>query len=753
MAVNNILHIVVFYHRIIAMSRLKRILSSELSLYVYAVVLCFFFLFWYLQLWNADFYIPFDYHWDALNTGASIKGMIDTHGWYVSNNYIGAPYGFLNYDFSSNVNLDMGIMKIISLIVPNWAFTLNVYFILTFILVTITTLFVFRKLGLSPLVSIVGSLLFAFAPYHFLQGEMHLNLSAYYLIPLFVLVCLWLFEEDFSLKLYRTYEGGNRHVNGRAIGAILICLFTGATFIYYPYFSCFFLIIAGAGAAIGLRKWQPLFNSLILIVIVVAVVIAFDIPALVYQIQNGSNHAIVRLPSDSELYGLKIIQLLLPVAHNPNPFLAALADRYNNTAILNLPETLSASLGLIGSIGFIFLVVWVFYNVFVRKSSFKAPFDKISRLSTLNLAAVILGTLGGLGTLIAYIAFPEIRTYTRVSIFIAFFSLLAFMLIVEYLIKKTTFSKIVTGSLLAILLVVGINDQASPAFVPDYYSYKASFNNDDKFVKLIEAVYPDDKMIFQLPYVAYPEGGITNRLSDYDLIRGYLHSTGVSWSYGAMKGRYGDFWMQVTAQKPAEDLVKDLVFSGFNGIYIDTFGYADSGAEIIHSLSVILNVTPIVSANRRLVFFDLAEYGNILESQYSAADYETARQDALYPLWPQLTGDFLPQSSVSFSGLGLSQSGKAAIIITNLETVVRKVKISARFSTGDTETVTLTIKDSNNVQTILINEAGYDYSGEFNILPGNNKIELTCNAKPVYDSSFATNLVFGMDDFRMTEIK
>jgi hypothetical protein len=733
------------------MSRLKNILRSEPSLYIYSILLCFLFLFWILQLWNADFYIPFDYHWDALNTGASIKGMID-NGWYVSNNYIGAPYGSLSYDFTANVNLDMGIMKIISLIVPSWAFTFNVYFLLTFVLVTITTLLVFRKLGISPLVSIVGSLLFAFAPYHFLQGELHLNLSAYYLIPLIVLVCLWLFENDFSLKLYRTCENGKNKVNGRAVGAILICVFTGTTFIYYPFFSCFFLIIAGAGAAIAARKWQPLFNSFILILIVIAVVLAFDIPSLLYQAQNGSNQALTRNPGGSEIWGLKIIQLLLPVSQNRNPFLAAFTDRYDSNSILN-NESTSAALGIIGSIGFMFLVAWLFYGIFNKRTAeFSGPFKRISNLSVFTLAATILGTVGGLGALIAYTVFPSIRTYTRISIFIAFFSVLTVLFIIDYLVKRTTFSKTVVVALLVIFLVVGINDQTSPAFIPDYAANKAQFTNDDDFVKSIEREYPNDNLIFQLPYVAYPEGSPTGDLTDYDLLRGFLHSTHISWSYGAMKGRYGDFWQQTTIERPVDQMVKMLSFAGFNGVYIDKLGFTDYGKDIINTLSPILNVEPLVSKNKQLAFFDMTYYNKQLKTKYSIEEYEVEKLNALYPLWPQFIGGFLPQSVVNDENRELSKSNIASITITNLMSTVRKVDIKATFTTGSDVTSSIEIKGETSIQNIQTNSDGYCFSGEFVLQPGENVIEIKCNAKPVYDSTRGYNLVFAMDNFQMTEL-
>lgn len=228
---------------------LKKVLSKEAFYYIALVILCCFFLVWIMRLWQADLTIPFVYNGDALSTGANIKGMID-NGWYYSNHFIGAPFGFAMYDLPGSGISDVLVLKPISLIFPNWAVTLNIYFLFTFLLAAISSFFVFRRLKISRVTSMIASLLFTFTPFHFLQGESHLSVAAYYMIPLVVLVCLWLFEDNFSLKLWqKTVPDSTVKINWRAAGSILICIGVGSNFIYYPYFACFFLLIAGVGGA------------------------------------------------------------------------------------------------------------------------------------------------------------------------------------------------------------------------------------------------------------------------------------------------------------------------------------------------------------------------------------------------------------------------------------------------------------------------------------------------------------------------
>ena len=56
-------------------------------------------------------------------------------------------------------------------------------------------------------------------------------------------------------------------------------------------------------------------------------------------------------------------------------------------------------------------------------------------------------------------------------------------------------------------------------------------------------------MVFQLPYVPFPENPPVQQMSDYDHLRGALHSRTLKWSYPTMRGRWGDTWQRAIAQK------------------------------------------------------------------------------------------------------------------------------------------------------------------------------------------------------------
>jgi hypothetical protein len=729
--------------------------AKEVSFYIVSVILCLGFLVWVMQLWFATLTIPFAYSGDAIFEGESIKSLIDIGGFF-QNPYIGMPTGFFSYDYPSNCFLDLFIMKLISFVFPNWAMTMNIFFLLTFPLTTIATLFVFRKLNISPIPAITGSLLFTFVPFHFLRGEWHLVLSSYFLLPLMVLVIFWIFEDDFLLS---DFEKGSQNLtsslmNAKSIICILICIGIALEFVYYPFFSCFFLLIAGLCTTISRKKWSPLLNAGLLIGIILLCIFMTSLPTILYHQDNGKNLEVaIRSPIESEIYGLKITQLLLPVSGHRIPILAHISDLYSQSAPL-VNENSFATLGIIGSVGFCILILWIFYQLFTKDSIIRnETLKRVQQLSVLNLSAVLLATVGGFGTVFACLILPQIRCYNRISIFIAFFCITVIVLLLDLILQKYSASKtkkwLIIGFIIVVLLV-GIYDQTTEHFVPDYKNTKTIFLSDQQFIQNIEETFPNDTLVFQLPYVPFPENPPVNQMGDYDHFRAYLNSENIHWSYGAMKGRDGDLWQREIASKPMNDMVENLSFAGFTGIYVDSYGYADKGSETISSLSSILQTTPIVSENKRLYFFDLTKYNEQLKSQWTPEEFAKQKDMVQNPL------RFVWQDG--FSGLESSQditwrwcSSRGTLNVTNPTEEVKTILINTTFSSGYPEYSQLKIESPGVSDILTINNAGYRYQKEFIIPPGQYTISFISDAKRVDAPNDPRYLMFRLDHPQISE--
>jgi phosphoglycerol transferase len=185
------------------------------------------------------------------------------------------------------------------------------------------------------------------------------------------------------------------------IVSILICVAAGSSGVYYPFFFCFLLLVAGVSSWWNRRSVAPLVASLVLTGVVFGTLVINHLPTIIYQRTHGAASMGNRTVGDAEIMGLKITQLLLPIGGHRLEKFAALKYRYNLGPLVNENDT--TSLGVVGSIGFLFLIGAIF-------SKRELPV-LIERLSWLNIAAFLLATIGGFGVLFALFISTHVRAY------------------------------------------------------------------------------------------------------------------------------------------------------------------------------------------------------------------------------------------------------------------------------------------------------------------------------------------------------
>src|SRR5205823_7319359 len=151
-------------------------------------------------------------------------------------------------------------------------------------------------------------------------------------------------------------------------------------------------------------------------------------------------------------------------------------------------------------------------------------------------------------------------------------------------------------------------------------------------VQAIEAASEPHAMIFQLPYVAFPETVPPCRMAGYMPMRGYIHSRTLRWTYGGMKGREGDLWCRQVAAQPVAEMVDTLCYAGFGGVYVDRAGYPDNAAGLESGLIQALGAGQAESPDRRLAFYSLAARIAVLRSGCTEAEWAVWRAWALHPV-------------------------------------------------------------------------------------------------------------------------
>lgn len=573
--------------------------------YCAAVILSLGTLVWMMGLWQADLRIPFDYArgGDALFYHMLVKTIAD-HGWFLTNPNLGAPADLHLHDWLLSDNFPLFLIKLLALFTADSGLILNLYFLLTFPLTTVASLWALRVLKLSDPLAIAGSLLYTFLPAHFLRGESHLLLATYFQVPLLIAVALWISRGE---PLRPAGKVSWRWLRSKAFAAALISVVAASCNVYYAFFAAFLFCVAGAVAWFRDGGRHLLIAPVVLSGILLATLLVNLTPSFVYAHRHGKTDVTQRSPGDTEIYGLKLAQLVLPIGGHRLAPLRKARYRYDTSipALLN-NENAASSLGAAGSVGFLVLLA----TLFGARLPARDP-RWLHHLSLLNLAAFLLATIGGLSSLFAVFVLPQIRAHNRISVFIAFFSLAALAVFLDGAcgrIEAASRRRLATWAVALVATLLGLFDQVPPGVArPPHARNETQYHADAALARELESFLPEGAMIFQLPYVPFPHTPSVHRMFVYDHFRVHLHSEDLRWSFGAMAGRDADGWQRRVSSEPLGALVQAVAEKGFAGIYVDRFAYPDDGAALLEELTALTSTPAVVSDDERRVFFALGD--------------------------------------------------------------------------------------------------------------------------------------------------
>ena len=539
----------------------------------------------FLELWDADLRVPFAYSGDATLNLMLIKDAME-RTWFYANPELGAPGKQLLYDYPvlSGDALPVAFFRVAGLFTDNAGLVMNLFFLVGFPLTAAVAYLVLRQLGVGRDVALVVAVLYTLLPYHFMRGEVHLFLAAYWVVPLGALLALAVLNGRLRIGLV-------------AAGlAALVALASGS--FYYSAFTVLLVAVAALLRLAATREWRALLPGVFVVAVLLAVSLAQLGPTIAYRVRHGTNDEVAkRYWFESENYALKITQLVLPVDGHRIDRLARRKAEYTEQIPPN--EGRTATLGIVGTVGFFWLLG---VGVAALAGAVRRPSLEVDRrLAALTLVSVLVATTGGLSTLIA-VAWPQIRSWNRLSVFIAFFCLAAVAVLLERL--RPRLPRLVFGALLAAILVLGALDQTTSQFVPPYGQVEAEYASDGRWFGSLESRLAERAAVVELPYEPFPEpaGGGLRPL--YEPAKGYVHSNDLRWSWGAMRGRPDD-WAAQFATKPAAELIPAARQAGFAGVLVDRLAYPDQGAQATAELTSVVGSQPEASPNGRYAFWPL----------------------------------------------------------------------------------------------------------------------------------------------------
>lgn len=521
--------------------------------------------------------------------------------WLWSTDRLGAPFGQNMLDYPSILlqNTEYLMLKFWSLWTKDPVVAVNLQFLFTFVLCAAAAYLALRMLGIGFCFSVCGAMLFAFAPYIYGRGIRHYCLSACYFVPASVYLCFLAYCRDDFLTAGTVFR--NKREN---LVILLLCfLIAGNGIGYYPFFTCFLLCVTAGCRFFESRDIRKVLPALKLVLIITVMLLLFLAPAFLFSAANGENDITSRNLGGIETYGLKITQFFIPLFDHNIGILKSVVGTYNTYMPL-VNENTTAYLGVIAGIGFILQMLSFFGLKFGEQGRNNIEFG-----AKLSLASVLFMSVGGFISLITTVlGIASLRGFNRISIYVMFISIVVLCFLGENVLEKLkgTTGRNVFLALVLALTAFGVWEQSPDISTrgTELESNGTRWVKDELFIEKIEASLQPGDMVFQLPYLPYPEGGDRQELHRYRHLNGYLHSNTLKWSFGVMKGRPGDQWYQSVAAMDGEQMVKTLIETGFKGLYIDRSGYTDEEFLKLHEqLRKIPGMKQMVDPDKTLVFY------------------------------------------------------------------------------------------------------------------------------------------------------
>jgi len=650
------------------------------------------------KLWNIRPNVPASYDGDGLFGDYLTKTLRD-YGWILHNPRVGAPFSGNLYDYPpGGENIHYLSMKVLGFVLPSYAATQHAYFILSFFLVALAAYFVARYLKLGVGASLIVGVLYSFAPYHQSHGEAQITRSAYYIVPIITLVILWVI--DYRSRFFPEGETIRRSVSahrGRWLFALGVCIVLGASDTQNAIFAVCLLGSVAVALAVANRDGRSLVLGLVLVAAIGGSLVINNAPSILYRREHGKNEvAAVRSINEGDAFSLGLTRMLMPTYGNRIPALSNLSHKAATNTIVH--GDIGEALGTFGAAGLIIAFVVALGRVFsgVRRAPprrgergrtgwWSRIEPVIGRLGGLGLVAVLFGTTGGISYLLAISGLSQLRTWNRISVFIAFLVVLVVALLLDVWFRHLRRGRArlaglaIVAGIVALVVFAGVFDQTTPKLVYNYRGVAQRYDVDNYFFTTLESRLPHAAMVFQYPIVPFPEEPPVGKMTDYTQFIGFLHTKNLRWSYGAIKGRPEGDWQLRLEQLPVRTQLAGLAAAGFQGVYINRDGYSDTGPAFEQSVAQLLGAPMLNSTDQRLVYYDLAPMRALVARTLTPAQRSAFKNAVLHPVLPSYGTGFYQEERAG--GHTWYWSGQRSdLTLRNLGSSPQRVTIDATLS-------------------------------------------------------------------------
>jgi phosphoglycerol transferase len=529
-----------------------------------------------------DVRTPLRYSGDELVTLAEVQASMDRGSWWTLADLSLWPQKDPLLS-PRHAHLDSVLLSVSRLVSRRAAEVATLGWVLMLVLGGASATWCARRLGISVIGAWGTGVLFALCPFALSRNTIAWGLMPY-LVPCAATAAL-------LLALDRLGPGQGRA--GLFVGTGLL----GLNGPYYAWCGAWLLLIGALAGYRRTRRLAPLWTGACLLFAITAATVGNV--RLSAGPSTSAATSVVQLkprPAQADWSGLQIRQLVSPW---PDHWFGPLRRWASLDLAARFPYgDKQAQLGLVGALGFLWLLVVLLVPSLAAADD---SGDVTRGASRLTIAVVLLGTVGGLGSVLTAHVVPFIRNYTFVVPFIAFFALLA---VAAGLDRATAARHGWRAGVWAVVVAIGLCDQAV-ALGPVNARHSATSEEHGAaraFVSTLERRLPAGARVALLPLQPYPALEDAARTAVLDHLKLIVASQNVRWSQLDLAGEQRRWYAETSSLAP-NDLVAYFRKVGFSAVVIDRRGYDDRGEAVLAGLQSGLSIKmPVVQDSRYVAF-------------------------------------------------------------------------------------------------------------------------------------------------------
>lgn len=589
-----------------------------------------------MQIQHWDLNIPLVYGkgddiWQLVLT----KVLTET-GWVLNNPFLGAPdIASWHHNAAAQTSALHSILMLgLSFFISDAVKVQQIYYLLNFSLISATSFYACRLIGIRRLPALCVGLLYAFTTFR-LGFLFYAFLSNYFMVPLALVAVMWTMSGVYqrSALSIQTESGAvwlrKLLVSRTFLLGLLFIVLTTLSDGYYAFFTLLLLGFATFARIIRGDLKSPLSFAAPLIYIgaLIAVALALSAPLSVFKrhhmeefFPGGKEDAsLIKHPFEAEVYSTSLKMMLAPIPNHRLEALGKIGNQIAKTSDAARQYPNGRNIMPLGSLVAV-LFAWTLIRVClptrskVHTATNVAPIYQRPESSFLPLVCFIFlcSIFGGVGTLIALV-YPTIRAYDRFPLFLIFVLLVYGAHYASRALKdRSRLNRAAVLLLLLALTVFGLWDQIPKDAAKIDSKRAVLFMAERDFVKSVESELPTLAMVYQYPYSQYLRDSKYYGWGSFSHVRLYLHSKGLRWSNGGAKNSPGDDWNLRTSHLPFDELLVEIEALGFKGLVIDRTVVEGAEYEGLRNVIVKRGYTLREDAASNLAFVKLRDPGFVM---------------------------------------------------------------------------------------------------------------------------------------------